>query len=108
MMEYILSVYQHLSARLIYEGNNKNIIKTSNNDDVKCKTISTFFGILLRTLTTIFGDACLALKSIQLAIGGVFYFSESKKLVVLSLWNELILFNQSESGFTNNRSNLEN
>ena len=82
------------SARLVYEGNNRKIIKTSNNDDIKCEMISTFFGILLGMLATIFGCAFLALESIQMAIAAVLYSLASKKLVVVSFWN-LISFVQS-------------
>ena len=51
--------------------------------------ISTFFGILLGILATIFGCAFLALESIQLAIAVVLYSLASKKLVVVSFWNRI-------------------
>ena len=89
MMECILSVYQHLSERLVYEGNLQ-ITKTPNNDYVKCETITTFFRILLGMLATIFGCAFLAFESIQLVIAAVLYFLASKKLVVVSFWNRII------------------
>ena len=40
-------------------------------------------------LATIFGCEYLALESIQLAIAAVFYFSASKKLVVVYFWNQI-------------------